>query len=113
MSDFQIVDANLRAAMRFFGGATGRGEIASLPGGVAMYSGLDYGVFNIAMLTGACHMRVLLWSSAWLSSSTFSRPRRRAGPCGYANTCSIMPPGGARGRPWPTSDCAPFRIHRE
>jgi GNAT superfamily N-acetyltransferase len=52
MEDFLTVDANLRSAMRFFGYATGTGEIASLPGAVAMYSGLDYGVFNIAMLDG-------------------------------------------------------------
>ena len=38
--------------MRFFGYATGMGEIAPLPGGIAMYSGLEYGVFNIAMLDG-------------------------------------------------------------
>ena len=38
--------------MRFFGYATGTGEIAPLPGGIAMYSGLEYGVFNIAMLEG-------------------------------------------------------------
>jgi GNAT superfamily N-acetyltransferase len=52
MEDFLTVDSNLRLAMRFFGYATGTGEIASLPGAVAMYSGLDYGVFNIAMLEG-------------------------------------------------------------
>ena len=52
MNDFQIIDENLRSAMRFFGYATGTGEIASLPGGIAMYSGLDYGVFNIAMMDG-------------------------------------------------------------
>jgi ribosomal protein S18 acetylase RimI-like enzyme len=52
MSDFVIIEENLRCAMRFFGLATGTGEIASLPGGVAMYSGLEYGVFNIAMMTG-------------------------------------------------------------
>ncbi|MSV35304.1 MAG: N-acetyltransferase [Bryobacterales bacterium] len=52
MHDFLIVEENLRAAMRFFGYATGSGEIASLPGSIAMYSGLDYGVFNIAMMEG-------------------------------------------------------------
>src|SRR4051812_26455100 len=52
MSDFTVIDENLRAAMRFFGYATGAGEIASVPGGIAIYSGLDYGVFNIAMLDG-------------------------------------------------------------
>jgi len=52
MSDFQTIHENLRAAMQFFGYATGTGETASLPGGIAMYSGLDYGVFNIAMMDG-------------------------------------------------------------
>ncbi len=38
--------------MRFFGEATGSGEIRPLDGAVAIYSGLDYGVFNIALLPG-------------------------------------------------------------
>lgn len=50
MHEFQSVEANLRAAMHFFGQATGKGEIQHLDGAVAIYSGLDYGVFNIAML---------------------------------------------------------------
>jgi ribosomal protein S18 acetylase RimI-like enzyme len=52
MNDFLIVEENLRCAMRFFGCATGTGEVATLPGGIAMYSGLEYGVFNIAMMDG-------------------------------------------------------------
>src|ERR1700733_12464526 len=52
MGDFETINENLRAAMRFFGYATGTGETASVPGGIAMYSGLDYGVFNIAMMDG-------------------------------------------------------------
>jgi len=52
MRDFQIVDANLQAAMRFFGDATGAGEVRALDGALAIYSGLDYGVFNIALLQG-------------------------------------------------------------
>ncbi|MEQ1886453.1 MAG: GNAT family N-acetyltransferase [Bryobacteraceae bacterium] len=52
MSDFEIIDENLRTAMRFFGRATGAGEVVTLPGMEAIYSGLNYGVFNIAMLTG-------------------------------------------------------------
>ena len=51
MSDFEIIDENLRTAMRFFGRATGSGDVVSLPGVEAIFSGLDYGVFNIAMLT--------------------------------------------------------------
>jgi len=49
--EFLIVDENLRAAMRFFGQASGSGDIQALDGSVAMFSGLDYGVFNIALLT--------------------------------------------------------------
>ena len=52
MLDFQIVDTNLQTAMRFFGAATGGGESRGLDGALAIYSGLDYGVFNIAMLQG-------------------------------------------------------------
>lgn len=51
--EYTIVDENLRTAMRFFGEATSRGEIAALPGAVAIWSGLDYGVFNIAMMDSA------------------------------------------------------------
>src|SRR6185437_5060836 len=51
MSDFLSIDENLRAAMRFFGEASGKGEVRPLDGTVAMYSGLDYGVFNIGLLT--------------------------------------------------------------
>jgi ribosomal protein S18 acetylase RimI-like enzyme len=51
VNDYQIVDENLRAAMRFFGEASGSGEVRPLDGSVAMFSGLDYGVFNIALLT--------------------------------------------------------------
>jgi ribosomal protein S18 acetylase RimI-like enzyme len=50
MLDFQIVNTNLRSAMRFFGAATGSGEIHPMDGALAIYSGLDYGVFNIALL---------------------------------------------------------------
>jgi len=57
VSDFQIVDENLQHAMRFFGEATGAGEVRPLDGGVAMYSGLDYGVFNIALLTRPVSLR--------------------------------------------------------
>ncbi len=47
---FQMVEANLRVAMRFFGEATGSGEVRAADGVEMVYSGLDYGVFNIAML---------------------------------------------------------------
>jgi len=52
LSEFEIIEANLRDAMSFFGEATGTGEVRDLGGVVGIYSGLDYGVFNIAMLDG-------------------------------------------------------------
>jgi len=51
VADYLIVEENLRVAMRFFGEASGSGEVRPLNGSVAMFSGLDYGVFNIALLT--------------------------------------------------------------
>ena len=47
------LDRNLRVAMRFFGQATGTGEIRPLEHAECVFSGLDYGVFNIAFLTQA------------------------------------------------------------
>ncbi|HEY4359914.1 MAG TPA: GNAT family N-acetyltransferase [Bryobacteraceae bacterium] len=52
MPDFRPIDENLRAAMRFFGEATGTGEIRVAEGAQMVYSGLDYGVFNIGFLDG-------------------------------------------------------------
>src|SRR5579884_500561 len=51
--DSFLVDQNLRSAMRFFGQATGTGSIRKFERAEAVYSGLDYGVFNIAFLTAA------------------------------------------------------------
>jgi ribosomal protein S18 acetylase RimI-like enzyme len=51
MREFLTVEENLRCAMRFFGEATGTGEVRTLERSVALYSGLEYGVFNIALLT--------------------------------------------------------------
>lgn len=51
MCDYHNIEANLRTAMRFFGEASGSGCVESLDGTVAMFSGLDYGVFNISLLT--------------------------------------------------------------
>jgi len=47
---FQLVDHNLRVAMRFFGEATGGGIVREAEGLEIVYSGLDYGVFNMALL---------------------------------------------------------------
>ncbi len=45
-------DENLRTAMRFFADATGGGDIGEFDCSIAIFSGLDYGVFNIGLLKG-------------------------------------------------------------
>jgi ribosomal protein S18 acetylase RimI-like enzyme len=51
MCDYHNVEANLRAAMRFFGDASGSGRVENLDGTIGMFSGIEYGVFNISLLT--------------------------------------------------------------
>jgi ribosomal protein S18 acetylase RimI-like enzyme len=50
MTDWEHIHENLRQALRFFGEATGRGEVREIGQAVAIYSGIEYGVFNICML---------------------------------------------------------------
>jgi GNAT superfamily N-acetyltransferase len=52
MKELLLLDENLRAAMQFFAGATGSGDVKHFDSSLAIHSGLDYGVFNISMLTG-------------------------------------------------------------
>jgi GNAT superfamily N-acetyltransferase len=75
MNDFVVIDENLRSAMRFFGYATGAGEIASVPGGIAIYSGLDYGVFNIAMLEGRVAQAGLTLEQRLLEIAHYFKPK--------------------------------------
>jgi GNAT superfamily N-acetyltransferase len=75
MHDFLTVEENLRAAMRFFGYATGTGELASLPGSVAIYSGLDYGVFNIAMMEGHVSHAGLTLEQRLVEIAHYFKPR--------------------------------------
>lgn len=49
-ADYQHVYSNLIEAMRFFGHATPRGKIHKLDEAVAIFSGIEYGVFNICLL---------------------------------------------------------------
>jgi ribosomal protein S18 acetylase RimI-like enzyme len=94
MSDFLVVEENLRTAMRFFGEASGSGEVRALDGSVAVFSGLDYGVFNIGLLTRGVRgntselesrlaelahffgARTLRWSF-WLCEDLLDTPARR------------------------------------
>ena len=110
MSDFLAIDENLRAAMRFFGIATGSGEIRELDGAIAMFSGLDYGVFNIALLTRPVHddleerlasiarffrERTLRWS-VWICEDLLepsARRRERQTMANFGMRAISNPPG--------------------
>lgn len=50
MLDWEYIYTNLRQALRFFGEATGKGEVRELDQALAIYSGIEYGVFNISVL---------------------------------------------------------------
>ena len=49
-ADWEHIYANLREALRFFGDATGKGECRQLDNAIGIYAGIEYGVFNIALL---------------------------------------------------------------
>src|SRR5947209_3161356 len=51
--DAALVSENLREAMRFFGRARSDGEIRDFPALTVISSGVDYGVFNAAVLCSA------------------------------------------------------------
>jgi GNAT superfamily N-acetyltransferase len=51
VSEYFLVERNLRAAMKFFGRASGAGDITERDGMLLIDSGVGYSVFNIAMLT--------------------------------------------------------------
>ena len=48
---YQMVDDNLRLALKFFGRASGKGVIEERDGVMLIDSGVDYAVFNIAMIS--------------------------------------------------------------
>jgi GNAT superfamily N-acetyltransferase len=75
MPEFEIVDRNLRAAMRFFGEATGTGAVRALDGVEVIYSGLDYGVFNIATLGESITSRGGGLEARLAECSRFYQPR--------------------------------------
>ena len=51
MSDFEVVDRNLRHSMQCYAQATGRGEIRDMPGVLISSAGTATPVFNAALLT--------------------------------------------------------------
>ncbi len=48
---FEVVDRNLREAMKFFCRANEAGEARQMPGVLLISSGINYGVFNSALIT--------------------------------------------------------------
>ncbi|MEO7143868.1 MAG: GNAT family N-acetyltransferase [Bryobacteraceae bacterium] len=50
-ADFNVVERNLRCAMRFFGQASENGALREAPGVSLNFSGLNYSVFNSALLS--------------------------------------------------------------
>ena len=130
MSVFLTIDENLRAAMKFFGNATGSGEIEELDGAVAMFSGLDYGVFNIALLTRPItndletrlaaiarffRERTMRWS-VWMCEDMLdpaSRRRERQTLANFGMRAISNPPGMIAerllppARPLPAIECVP------
>ncbi len=71
---FKLVEDNLRVAMRFFGEATGTGEVRAADGVELVYSGLDYGVFNIALLAAPVSERDL--TTILVTAGRFYRERK-------------------------------------
>lgn len=53
MRDWEHIHENLREALRFFGEATGKGEVRAIDAALAIYCGIEYGVFNICLLDPA------------------------------------------------------------
>ncbi|HLJ16171.1 MAG TPA: GNAT family N-acetyltransferase [Bryobacteraceae bacterium] len=56
--DYLIVEENLRTAMRFFGQAREQGALQEAPGVSLIFSGIDYSVFNSALLSTPVHADV-------------------------------------------------------
>jgi len=134
---WQPVDENLRYAMRLFSRATERGEARDMPGVTLVSSGVDYSVFNSAMLSSPVtdptvdldrratiatvhfSMRQIGWSF-WLCEEQLDAPaRRRAGVvlAGRGLRRLVEAPGmlaeelAPPARPSPMLDCR--RVHDE
>lgn len=84
LAPVRTIQANLREALRFFGEATPTGEVCAVADSLAIYSGLDYGVFNIALMD--LPPQEALDSSvdaefAWADQLTPAELRRRLEAC--------------------------------
>jgi GNAT superfamily N-acetyltransferase len=75
--EYSIVETNLRATMRFFGAASGTGDITERDGVLLIDSGVNYGVFNIAMLTADVHNAEVLTRRVATAARYFEERRTR------------------------------------
>src|SRR5579884_1594660 len=73
--DAATVSENLREAMRFFGRARREGEIRDLPALTVISSGVDYGVFNAAVLCASLNGDVGALSRQMDESADFYRAK--------------------------------------
>jgi GNAT superfamily N-acetyltransferase len=75
--EYSIVDQNLRAAMRFFGRASGCGDISERDGVVLIDSGVNYSVFNIGMFTSPVSAQEMLAERIASAAGHFESRRTR------------------------------------
>lgn len=73
----EIVEQNLRTAMRFFGRASGTGCIEEHDGIVTIDAGVNYPVFNISMLTRPVESLVELDARLTIASRWYAARRTR------------------------------------
>jgi GNAT superfamily N-acetyltransferase len=134
MNPAELIECNLRVAMRFFGSATPSARARDLTRTSVNYCGLDYGVFNIALLTSAVRSESELTAaiseaadyfrqcgvrwSFWLCEELLdARTRRRArATLAQFNQRPILAPPGMLApslepprNPLPPIECIPVR----
>jgi GNAT superfamily N-acetyltransferase len=71
--DYSIIEQNLRSTMPFFGYASGRGAVQEDSGVLMIDSGVNYAVFNIAMLTAPVGSREELDGRLTIAAEFFRR----------------------------------------
>jgi ribosomal protein S18 acetylase RimI-like enzyme len=71
--EYSIVERNLRATMRFFGQASGSGDIQERDGVLLIDSGVDYAVFNMVLLTSPVATRAELEGRIAAAADYFRR----------------------------------------
>jgi GNAT superfamily N-acetyltransferase len=75
--EYSIIERNLRETMVFFGVASGFGDVTERDGVLLIDSGVNYGVFNIAMLTSAVKNPEALVARIATAATHFGQRRTR------------------------------------